>query len=193
MSVDRQAHTPDRIAELLVHLGRAARAGEGRCDLTQAQWGCLRFVARANASTRTPSGFAAYQATTRGTASQIIKSLERRGLICRAPSATDRRSVVFDLTEAGQAMLAHDPMHDIVGLIRRIEPAESRRFLRTLSHLVVALAGLRAAPPFGSCTDCNHFSPMPGGGYCGCMAAVMAAEETTRLCASFDPAQPLET
>ena len=78
-----QYQTPNRIAELLVHVGRAARSEahneNPRSSLTAAQWTCLRFFARANGSTRTPSGFASFQATTRGTASQIVKTLERRG------------------------------------------------------------------------------------------------------------------
>ena len=65
----------ESLAEMLVHVGRSARA-EGREDrLTAAQWTALRFFARANQASRTPSAFASFQATTRGTASQTIKAL----------------------------------------------------------------------------------------------------------------------
>src|SRR6056297_1539531 len=97
--------TPDRIAELLVHVGRTARTEDAGSALTAAQWTCLRFFARANGSTRTPSGFASFQATTRGTASQIIKSLGRQGLVAGTRSDRDRRSVSFDLTDKGRVML----------------------------------------------------------------------------------------
>jgi len=80
-----EPYTPDRIAELLVHVGRAAQSADARSELTAAQWTCLRFFARANGTTRTPSAFASFQATTRGTASQIIKSLERPGAGCAHP------------------------------------------------------------------------------------------------------------
>jgi DNA-binding MarR family transcriptional regulator len=103
---------PEMIAELLVHLGRLARCETGGARLTPAQWACLRFFARANDSTRTPSGFAGFQATTRGTASQIIKSLEGQGLLVRCRSEHDRRSVRFDLTDSGAAMLDQDPLGD---------------------------------------------------------------------------------
>ena len=48
-------------------------------ELSPAQWMALRYFARANPFSRTPSAFAAFQATTRGTASQAIKALEASG------------------------------------------------------------------------------------------------------------------
>src|SRR6056297_2870418 len=124
-------HTPDRIAELLVHVGRAAQSEDARTDLTAAQWTCLRFFARANGSSRTPSAFASFQATTRGTASQIIKSLERRGLVVRRRSERDRRSVRFDLTEQGRAMLDADQLRSTSERpIRARNGTSSRRTVR---------------------------------------------------------------
>jgi len=177
-------HTPDRIAELLVHVGRTARS-EGACsDLTAAQWSCLRFFARANGSTRTPSFFASFQATTRGTASQIIKSLERRGLVRAARSERDRRSVSFCLTEEGHGMLSRDPLSDLIGLIDGLGPAEREDFLNTLSRLATALAKRRNTPAFGTCRDCCHFSGSGDTAYCACMAAELAVDDIDKLCGS---------
>lgn len=184
---------PDRIAELLVHLGRAARSDPGGSDLTAAQWTCLRFFARANCSTRTPSGFASFQATTRGTASQIVKGLETRGLVARTRSDRDGRSVRFDLTRAGSAMLCRDPLRDMIGVIARLEDAERGRFLATLSRLVAGLADRRAAPVFGTCRECSHFAPRGDDGYCACMAAELAPDDIDSLCAVFAPAPAATT
>lgn len=183
-----EPNTPDRIAELLVHVGRAAQSEGAISELTAAQWTCLRFFARANGSTRTPSAFASFQATTRGTASQIVKSLERRGLVTRTRSERDRRSVCFDLTEQGRATLAQDPLRDLVGLIGGLGDAESARFLMTLSRLASALAAKRDVPSFGTCQDCSHFETSGDGAYCACMAVELAADETHKLCASYMPA-----
>lgn len=175
-----------RIAELLVHLGRAARVEDTRSRLTAAQWTCLRFFASANGSTRTPSGFARFQATTRGTASQTIKTLERQGLIVRHKSATDGRSVRFDLTQGGQAMLAEDPLRDLVGSIGALDPGQRADLLEALSHLAASLAGTRQTRAFGTCSDCTHFTPTGDSGYCACMAVALATDEIDKLCASYD-------
>lgn len=185
MSMDDVQNTPDRIAELLVHVGRATRSEDGRSELTAAQWTCLRFFARANGNTRTPSSFASFQATTRGTASQIIKTLENKGLIVRRRSETDGRSVCFDLTDVGQKTLEKDPLCDLMGVIESLGQRESDRFLDTLSRLATALADLREVPSFGTCGDCSHYSSDGGVSYCACISAQLATDEIDRLCASY--------
>ena len=60
-------------AELLLQVGRLVQAEGYDGELSPAQWMALRFFARANPFSRTPSAFAEFQATTRGTATQAIK------------------------------------------------------------------------------------------------------------------------
>jgi DNA-binding MarR family transcriptional regulator len=178
---------PAQIAELLVHMGRAARSEDSESGLTAAQWTCLRFFARANSSARTPSSFASFQATTRGTASQIVKSLQCKGLIVGARSDRDRRSVSFELTEDGQAMLARDPLRDLIDVIDGLTPRERDSFLKTLSRLASTLAMQRDVPAFGSCHDCSHFERTGDTAYCACMAEELAAVDIPKLCASYTP------
>ena len=166
--------TPEQIAELLVHMGRAARSEDSASGLTAAQWTCLRFFARANGSTRTPSGFASFQATTRGTASQIVKSLQRKGLIIGVRSDRDRRSVSFDLTEDGRAMLAYDPLRDLIDVIDGLATVERDSFLAILTRLASNLAIQRDVPAFGTCHDCSHFELSGDTAYCACMAQELA-------------------
>ncbi|MHA7827630.1 MAG: MarR family winged helix-turn-helix transcriptional regulator [Roseovarius sp.] len=187
MAMSNGPQTPDLIAELLVHVGRAARSEDAGSALTAAQWTCLRFLARANGSTRTPSSFANFQVTTRGTASQIIKSLERMGLVIGTRSDRDRRSVSFDLTDQGHAMLAQDPLRDLIGVIDGFGAVERDRFLKTLSRLASTLAMHRDLPVFGTCQDCAHFAPSGGTAYCACMAEELAAVDLPKLCASYAP------
>ena len=86
-------------AELLVQVGRLVQAEGYDGELSPAQWMALRFFARANLFSRPPSAFAEFQATTRGTATQTIKSLEAGGYLVRQPSKVDKRSVSLRLTK----------------------------------------------------------------------------------------------
>ena len=52
-------------AELLLQAGRLVQAEGYDGKLSPAQWMALRYFARANPFSRTPSAFAAFQATTR--------------------------------------------------------------------------------------------------------------------------------
>src|SRR5262249_18874079 len=82
-------------AELLLLVGRLVQADGYEGELSPAQWMALRFFARANSFSRTPSAFAEFQATTRGTASQAIKALEAGGYLMRQQSEADGRSVTL--------------------------------------------------------------------------------------------------
>src|SRR2546428_10366494 len=61
-------------AELLLLVGRLVQAEGYDGELSPAQWMALRFFARANSVSRTPSAFAEFPATTRGTASPASKA-----------------------------------------------------------------------------------------------------------------------
>ena len=175
----------DEIAELLIHLGRASRGEDLASPLTAAQWTCLRFFARANRVSRTPSAFASFQVTTRGTASQTIKTLEEKGLLARFRSDRDGRSVRLEITEQGHEALNADPLADLMCLIDLIKPKERAAFLATLSSLSETLAGLKGAQAFGTCKACTHYTSSEGGGYCACIAAELAPDDVGKLCVNF--------
>ena len=180
-----QRSNSDEIAEYLVHIGRSARAEVPDAQLTAAQWTGLRFFARANRTSRTPSAFASFQATTRGTASQTVKSLEAKGLLCRRKCDHDGRSVQFEVTDAGRAMLKSDPLRHLIAAIARLPEAERAALARALPVLSADVAAMRGVNAFGTCGDCAHFADGKGGGYCACVAAGLAPEEIGQMCASF--------
>src|SRR6056297_4232996 len=130
----------EQLAEMLVHVGRSARA-EGREDiLTAAQWTALRFFARANRASRTPSAFASFQATTRGTAAQVIKSLVRGGYLERHTSEIDRRSARFEVTARGREILERDPLRHLVEALSALSDADHATLARTLPDIASHLA-----------------------------------------------------
>ncbi|TVQ55931.1 MAG: MarR family transcriptional regulator [Rhodobacteraceae bacterium] len=184
----------DALAALLVHLGRAARSGDAETaadGMTAAQWAALRYFAQANAPSRTPSAFASFHATSRGTASQTVKALVARGLLARTRSGQDGRSVRLEPTAAGRAALAGDPMRRLVGAIEAL-PAGARRALSTAAaRLVAMMDGARGESLFGFCPDCESCVPAPGGAEddCWCLrhGAALAAADLDRLCADFTP------
>ncbi len=175
----------DEIAELLIHIGRSSRGEDLASPLTAAQWTCLRFFARANRVSRTPSAFASFQVTTRGTASQTIKTLEEKGLLARFRSDHDGRSVRLEITEQGQEALNADPLADLMSLIDVINPKERAAFLATLSRLSETLAGLKGAQAFGTCEACTHYTSSDGRGFCACIAAELTPDDLGKLCVNF--------
>lgn len=180
----------DELAELLVHIGRSARAEDSGAALTAAQWTALRFFARANLASSTPSAFASFQATTRGTASQTIKSLVNKGLLSRHRSESDGRSVQFELTGLGRDMLTQDPLRNLSAAIGDLPETDQSLLERLLPVLTVALARHRSTPAFGTCNDCKFYESRDGAGYCACVALDLAPSEIGKLCANFSLTLP---
>jgi DNA-binding MarR family transcriptional regulator len=180
--------TSDLAAEMIVHLARLAQNGTGEGALTPAQWTALRFFARANRHSRTPSAFSAFHATTRGTASQTVKSLVERGLLARHRSDHDGRSIRFDVTEDGHRLLARDPLLALSRLLDDLPEGHRESFLATLQGLVGGMADTRDAASFGTCANCVHCDGSTRApAYCRCMANTLLAEEMDALCVDFSP------
>ena len=185
------------IAELVLHLGRIA-SGEALVEgLTPAQWAGLRYFARANRFSRTPSAFAAFHGTTRGTASQTIKNLETQGYLTRIRSEADRRSVRLVLTEKARAILANDPFESLVRAADSLPPSVHSHFANALQRMLGQVARERGNPPFGTCASCQHLQSdgcsregqVPYA--CGFTNEPLLLDELDEVCINFVQGKPM--
>ncbi|WP_240607889.1 MarR family winged helix-turn-helix transcriptional regulator [Pararhodobacter oceanensis] len=175
-------------ADLLVHVARLAHGQATDPSLTAAQWTALRYFASANRFSRTPSAFSQFHVTTRGTASQTVKSLVSLGLLQRTPCEHDGRVARIDVTEAGHLKLASDPLRDLSRCIDALPAAQRSAFTEALATISSALAGLRAAPQFGNCNDCGHCdTSQPASTYCRCTQSILGGADLGALCVDFVP------
>src|SRR3979411_2064001 len=136
----RQIMSARETAELLLQVGRLVQAEGYDGELSPAQWMALRFFAPANPFSRTPSAFAEFQATTRGTATQAIKALEAGGYLVRQPFKTDGRSVSLRLTSKGKKARARDPFEVLVRAVDSLDATERTAMRRALHHVLSTLA-----------------------------------------------------
>ena len=184
----------NHLADMIVYLARLgqspARAGAPGGpphNLTAAQWTALRYFASANRFSRTPSAFSDFHATTRGTASQTVKSLVGLGLRARQTPATDGRSTVIDVTDAGRQMLQHDPLRELRRVLEQLDPTARLALSDALDQAVSDLAQSRNAPVFGSCADCSHCQIAEPASYCHCTQSLLTLPEMDAICVDFNP------
>jgi len=185
------------VAELVLHLGRMASRDGLVEGLTPAQWAALRYIARANRFSRTPSAFAAFHGTTRGTASQTIKSLESHGYLTRRWSEVDRRSCQLVLTDKARVILVNDSFEALVRAADALTPSVRGHFVSTLQRMLHQVARERGASTFGTCTSCEH---LEGDGCsregqapytCGFVSEPVLLEEIDEMCINFVPGKPM--
>lgn len=178
---------PEDLADLLVHLARLAQSA-ANSPLTAAQWTALRYFARANTFSRTPSAFSEFHATTRGTASQTVKSLVALGLLARQAHASDGRSARIEVTADGHAMLAQDPLGSLRSVLATLPQPDRDVLTRAVRQSVTKLAQQRGAPTFGTCSDCEHCEPGSAQAYCHCTQTLLSTPDMAAFCVDFRPA-----
>lgn len=148
---------PEReLANLVDQLGCLASGRGFNAGLNPAQWTALRYFSRANHFSRTVSGFALYHGTTRGTASQTIKSMVRKGYLIRRPLARDQRSFRLDLTDRARRALGSDPMEELVQAARMLPRAHREALGEGLQLLLERIRSGRDCPAHGVCRSCRH-------------------------------------
>jgi len=183
-------------AEFLLLVGRLVQADGYDGKLSPAQWMALRFFARANRFSRTPSAFAEFQATTRGTASQAIKALEAGGYLVRQRSKADGRSISLRLTTKGNKALAHDPFEVLVRAVDSLDAKERTVMHLALHQVLTTVATSGTHRRFGVCQDCSHFggevcgnltSAGPSAAECVLFGVPIQPEDVRRLCVHFQP------
>lgn len=141
----------------------------------------LAYLARANRYSTLPIAIAEYLGITRGTVSQSLALLERKGLVAKAPDDQDARRVQLRLTPAGEALLEG-------GWSERLESAltamgvERAALESELRALLVGLQRSNGQRPFGICRHCAHFLEGAGGARCGLTGEPLAEAQTGKLC-----------
>jgi DNA-binding MarR family transcriptional regulator len=176
-----------QVAELALQLGRAAYGDTTADGLTPAQWMALRYFARANRFSRTVSAFAEFHATTRGTASQTVKSLAERGYLTRVRSERDGRSATFSLTERARRRLADDPFEAVVKAALALSPTQRNRTASGLRRILRQLAAERERPAMGVCALCGHLGSTAGRNFqCRLLHESLAPPELEQICSRFE-------
>ena len=181
------------VAELLAQLARVSH-GEGLVgELTPAQWTALRYFSRANRFSRTVSAFAEFHATTRGTASQTVKSLVSRSYLTRKRSERDGRSSSLDLTDEGQVILGEDPFEVLVRAAGNLSSTKNLSLRRMLERMLGQVVQERGRCLFGMCTACTYLrrngDSTEGEPFyeCGLVGETLESAKIDQLCVNFVP------
>lgn len=184
----------DNMVVLLERLSRLVRAQEHASDLNPAQWEALRYLSRCNRFSNSPAALTRYLSATKGTISQTLIALERKGLVSKAPRPGQARSVVLALTDAGEAKLRDDPWQQVSAMIEAGGAKTRKRLANGTQKLVTKIIQIRGLPSFGSCDTCRYFreggasNDMKGKHWCLLFEEPVTKTQARKICASHDTA-----
>lgn len=159
--MDRYVVPPPCAAAAAQTLARVLRALWGMgfsCGLNPAQWAALRYIAGAAPGPCSVIAFARHHGTTKGTASQTITALEKKGLVTRVRDEGDRRSVRLRPTAVGLALLEHDPLNALTTAIGLLPPEHQNGLATAASEVLAHLHARRAA---GAPAEVSGGTPAP--------------------------------
>jgi DNA-binding MarR family transcriptional regulator len=177
----------------LERLARVMRAREHEGGLNPAQWEALRYLARANRFSNSPGALTRYLGATKGTISQTIIALERKGYITKAARPGGRKSLSLSLTPKGEEMLKRDPWAEVAAAAEDLGGKTRRRLHRGLSELLAGELERAGLASFGLCTSCRFFREKgrtqdPGGPHlCMLFEHPLTQEDSGRICMAHEP------
>lgn len=182
------------IAAPLERLARLMRAAEHGGELNPAQWEALRYIARANRFSNSPGALTRFLGATKGTISQTVMALERKGFITKAVRADEKRSVRLMLTAKGEDALTRDPWGRLASAVEALGGKTKRRMAKGLAQLLEAEVKRGQHPSFGTCASCRFFRERGGeqlaGGphFCMQLEQPLGSGDMRRICAEHLPA-----
>ena len=141
----------------------------------------LHYLMRANRYSELPIAIAEYVGITRGTVSQTLAVLERKGLLTKESDAHHGKRLHLKLTPAGESALSES-------WVERVEEALCERVIEaaalesTLRNLLLAMQRVNGQRAFGLCRQCAHFLTEESGARCGLTHESLATEQTDRIC-----------
>src|SRR4030088_1584610 len=116
----------------------------------------LVYLSRANRYSNTPQALADYLGLTKGTVSQTLLLLDRRGLIERFEDDVDRRVVRLRLSTSGERLLYEtQPALPWQNATRNISPNRVRNAVSALREALMTLQEDNEGTTFGTCQSCS--------------------------------------
>lgn len=187
--------TPARqLFELMQCLCRAARSeqrarGSGG-QLQPVHLEALAYLERANRYSNTPQALTEYLGATKGTVSQSLLVLYRRGLIERQTDAKDRRVVRLTLSAAGERLLETAGLgEDWLQAVAGLPPAQVQTTVAVLSATLLSLQRQRGGRSFGVCRTCRMFRVEGAQAFrCGLTGEPLSETDAGRICREHAPA-----
>jgi len=170
----------DRIRSLINRLARLDAAEIWKADLNPVQISALEYLARANRFSRSPSHVADYLGTTRGTMSQTLRTLARKGYLTEHRSEADKRSISYALTGSGTDLVSRKGR--FAHAIATRPPSEQMALEVALSAVLAAQIAANGGRPFGVCKNCVHHRKTGGSAFCMLLSLPLAPDEADQIC-----------
>ena len=179
------------LLERVTNLLRAEQRDSGlETALQPVHVSSLLYLSRANHYSDTPAGVTEYLGVTKGTVSQSLLVLERKGLIAKRPDEQDHRVIHLGLTDLGKRLLDQTwPSPRVREAVEALPESRRRLLAETLRELLGSLQKANGSRSFGVCKTCSLFEVLGGDRFrCGLTSERLGEEQSEKICREHEPA-----
>ena len=143
----------------------------------------LDYLSRCNRYSDTPAALTNYLGMTRGTVSQTLLLLVKKGFINKTTDSTDRRMVHLGLLDAGNAILKQARTSELFNQAASL--FKEHDFINNEEMFMKALTTLQKAnksQSFGQCKTCRYFTTTSAGFFCGLTKEQLSQSDSEKIC-----------
>jgi MarR family transcriptional regulator, negative regulator of the multidrug operon emrRAB len=144
----------------------------------------LDYLLICNQYSNTPAAVSKYLGMTRGTVSQSLLLLEKKGLIIKTSDSHDKRVVHLQISAAGKALLNQAKPLDLFQQASKLLEKENNAD-ECETFFVQALKALQKANrsnSFGLCKTCKHFDKQELGAMCRLTKGSLTQADSEKIC-----------
>lgn len=177
------------IASLIERIGNLLRSEErvlgAESGLQSVHVQILSYLSKCNRYSNTPAGVTEFIGSTKGTTSQSINILEKKGFIKKSLDDKDGRVVRLYLSEKGEDFIKNEfPPTDFCAALDMFSAKELESLSQLLTKLLVQLQLKNNSKLFGVCHTCKYFkkSELGDSHQCGLTLEPLSEKESFLVC-----------
>lgn len=144
----------------------------------------LEYLSRCNRYSDTPASLANYLGMTRGTVSQTLLLLEKKGFIKKTTDLIDRRKVHLSLLDSGLVVLAEVCDTHLFNQARNVfeHDVNNQGVEAVFVSALKALQKAHKGHSFGQCETCKYFTEVTLGFRCELTKEPLSLNDSSKLC-----------
>jgi DNA-binding MarR family transcriptional regulator len=149
----------------------------------------LNYLSRCNKYSNTPASVANYLGMTRGTVSQSLIILEKKGFIEKTQDAKDKRIIHLRLLPEGAKVLKQARPSDLFDSATHILKSGGPALTdaNVFQQALTALQKANQSQSFGVCKTCRNFSEKDGEFFCQLTQEKLSPSDSEQICQEHNP------
>lgn len=177
----------ERLSELLKIDSRKAVAAQG---LQPVQLEALHYLSICNKYSDTAMAVTEYLGQTKGTVSQTLKVLEKKGLLSKKLDKNDKRIYHLKISAKGARILNNTiPTTMFVNACEAMSDKKQSEVSSALQYLLTTLLHANNMKTFGLCSTCRYNSKAEISGYfCNLLQQSLTDDEALLICKEHENA-----